>query len=199
MNPRINPKKVGTVGMPISNTLIRLVNTENQDVPQGEPGEVIVKGPQVMNGYLNKPEENKKVFDKDGWLHTGDVAIMDEEGYFRIVDRIKDMIIVSGYKVFSTKVEDILSKHPAIDMIALIGIPNPERPGSELVKAYVTIKPTYEGSRDPSALKAEILAFAKEHLAPYEVPKLVEIRNELPLSTVGKVLKKDLRAEMKKS
>ncbi|NVM55755.1 MAG: AMP-binding protein, partial [Candidatus Helarchaeota archaeon] len=104
MNPRFGKKKLGKVGLPISNTQIRLVNpASNQDIPLGEAGEIIVKGPQVMKGYLNKPEENKKVFDKDGWFHTGDVAVMDEDGYFKIVDRVKDMIIVSGYKVYSSK------------------------------------------------------------------------------------------------
>jgi len=199
MNPRFGKKKLGTVGMPLPNTYVRLVSPDtNEDVPQGEAGEIIIKGPQVMKGYLNKPEENKKAFDEDGWFHTGDVAIMDEDGYFKIVDRVKDMIIVSGYKVYSSKVEDILVKHPAIDIVALVGVPNPERPGSELVKAFITLRDDYTGPQDPETLKADIIAFAKEKLSPYEVPKLIEIRDELPLTTVGKVSKKDLRAEAKK-
>jgi len=145
-----------------------------------------------MKGYLNKPDENKKAFDADGWFHTGDVAIMDEDGYFKIVDRVKDMIIVGGYKVYSTKVEDILTHHPAINIIALVGIPNPERPGSELVKAFIQLKPDITATEE---LKEEIIKFAKAKLSPYEVPKLIEFRKELPLTAVGKVYKKDLRSK----
>ena len=147
-----------------------------------------------MKGYLNKPKENAKVFEEGGWFHTGDVAIMDKEGYFKIVDRVKDMIIVSGYKVYSSRVEDMLTEHPAIDLIALVGIPNPDRPGSEIVKAFITIREDFTGNRDEEILIADILSFAKEKLSPYEVPKRIEIRDELPLTTVGKVSKKELRA-----
>jgi len=129
------------------------------------------------------------------FFHTGDVAIQDEEGYLRIVDRTKDMIIVSGFKVFSKRVEEVLSEHPAIDMIALIGVPNPDRPGSELVKALITVRADYTYDGDADALKADILKMAKEKLTPYEVPKQIEIREEFPLTTVGKVDKKVLRKE----
>jgi long-chain acyl-CoA synthetase len=128
-------------------------------------------------------------------MHTGDVAIQDEDGYLRIVDRTKDMIIVGGFKVFSTKVEEVLTQHPAIGMIATIGRPNPERPGSELVKAFVQLDPAYDFDGDEAALKDDILRFAKEKLAPYEVPKMIEIRTELPLTTIGKLDKKKLRQE----
>lgn len=196
MNPRFGAKKLGTVGMPLPNIQVKLVDpATNKEVPIGEAGEVAVKGPPVMKGYLNKPEENKSVFDIDGYFHTGDVAIMDEDGYFRIVDRVKDMIIVGGYKVYSSKVEDVLAYHPAVDIIALVGVPNPERPGSELVKAYIQLKP---GINPTEELKAEIISFAKEKLTPYEVPKIIEFREELPLTAVGKVYKKELRAETKK-
>ena len=126
-------------------------------------------------------------------MHTGDVGIFDAEGYVRIVDRTKDMINVSGFKVFSKKVEEILSEHPAIDMIATIGLQNPENPGSELVKAFVTLAPGYPSDADEEKLKADILKFAKEKLAPYEVPKTIEIRAELPLTPIGKIDKKELR------
>jgi len=146
-----------------------------------------------MVGYYNKPDETKIAIDKDGYMHTGDVAIFDKEGYLRIVDRTKDMIIVGGYKVFSKKVEDILTEHPAIDLIATIGIPNPERPGSEFVKAFMTISPSYSFDGDEEKLKNDIIQFAKKKLAPYEVPKMIEIRKELPLTAVGKLDKKLLR------
>jgi long-chain acyl-CoA synthetase len=196
MNPSMGEKKLGSIGLPLMNTDIRLVDPDTGKVAAvGEPGEICVKGPMVMPGYYNKPEETRLVFDSDGYFHTGDVAVQDEEGYLRIVDRTKDMIIVGGFKVFSTKVEEVLTEHPAIDMIALIGLPNPERPGSELVKAFVTIRPDYTFDGDEEALKVDILKMAKDRLTPYEVPKYVEIRKELPLTTVGKVDKKILRKE----
>jgi long-chain acyl-CoA synthetase len=136
------------------------------------------------------------LFDADGYLHTGDVAVQDEEGYLRIVDRTKDMIIVGGFKVFSKKVEEVMVEHPAIDMIAIIGLPNPERPGSEHVKAIVTLKPDF-ASGDQEALKADILKMARERLSPYEVPKYIDIQKELPLTVVGKIDKKVLRKEAK--
>ena len=133
----------------------------------------------VTKGYYNKPEETKKAIDADGYMHTGDMGVMDEEGYVRIVDRTKDMIIVGGYKVFSTKVEDTLTKHPAIAMVAIVGLPNPDRPGSELVKAYVQIDPQYEFDGNKEALKQDIIASVQKDLAPYEVPKIIEfLENE---------------------
>ena len=134
MNPSRGERKLGSIGLPLLNTELKLVNPETgAEVPLGEAGEICVRGPMVMLGYLNKPEETEKAIDKDKYMHTGDVAIMDNEGYLKIVDRTKDMIIVSGFKVFSAKVEDALTKHPAIGSIALIGEPNPDRPGSETV------------------------------------------------------------------
>ncbi len=193
-NPTKGVKKLGSIGMPILNTELKLVDPDTgEEVPLGEAGEICVKGPQIMKGYLNKPEETKKAIDSDGYMHTGDVAIMDEEGYLRIVDRTKDMIIVGGFKVFSSKVEDTLTKHPAIGGIALIGVANPDRPGSEIVKGFIQIDPTYEFDGNKEALKEDIIKFAKENCAPYEVPKIIEITDELPLTAVGKVDKKLLR------
>ncbi len=146
-----------------------------------------------MKGYYKKHEETKKIFNADGYMHTGDVAIFDKEGYLTIVDRVKDIIIVSGYKVFSKKVEEILSKHPAIDMVALIGVPNSDRPGSEIVKAFITTFLEYTTKRNGDALKRDITRFAKDKLAPYEVPKIIEFRKEMPLTAVGKIDKKILR------
>ncbi len=197
-NPSRGKKKLGSIGLPLLNTDIKLVDPTTGEIASvGQPGQICVKGPQIMVGYFNKPEETKHVIDADGYLHTGDVAIMDEEGYLRIVDRTKDMIIVGGFKVFSKKVEDIMSEHPAIEMIATIGMPNPERPGSEFVVAYVSPAPGYQFDGDEAAMKEDILRFAKNKLAPYEVPKRIEIVKELPLTAVGKIDKKKLRAASK--
>ena len=197
-NPTKGKKKLGSIGLPLLNTDIKLIDpTTGKVAPVGQPGEICTKGPQIMVGYFDKPEETKHVIDADGYLHTGDVAIMDEEGYLRIVDRTKDMIIVGGYKVFSKKVEDILTEHPAIGMIAIIGVPNPERPGSEFVVSCVTTDPGYQFDGDEAAMKEDILKFSREKLAPYEVPKRIEIVKELPLTAVGKIDKKKLRATLR--
>ena len=196
MNPEKGKRKPGTVGLPILNTDIILLDPiTGKKVAPGEPGEICVKGPQVMVGYYKNPEETKKVIDKNGYLHTGDIAVQDEEGYLRLIDRSKDMIIVSGFKVFSRKVEDILAQHPAIESAALIGIPDPKRPGSEIVKAYIMLAPGYAQGKDKESIKKDILTMASRKLAPYEVPKIIELRQELPLTSVGKIDKKTLRAE----
>ncbi len=194
MNPSKGKKKLGTVGLPFLNTDIKLVDPgSGEEVPVGEPGEICVKGPLVMQGYLNKPEATRDAIDEDGYMHTGDVAIMDEDGFLKIVDRTKDMIIVGGFKVFSSKVEDVISDHPAVGLMALIGEPNPDRPGSEIVKAYIQKSPdfTFDGTEDD--LKADIIKFAKEKCSPYEVPKRIELIDEIPLTAVGKIDKKVLR------
>ena len=196
MNPSKGKKKLGTVGMPFLNTDCKLlIPGTDTEAPLGEAGEVCVKGPLVMKGYFNKPEETKHAIDEDGYMHTGDVGIMDDEGYIRIVDRTKDMIIVGGFKVFSTKVEDTISKHPAVGAMALIGLDNPERPGSEFVKAFIQVDPSYTG--DTEHLKEEIIRYARENCSAYEVPKFVEIVDEIPLTSVGKIDKKVLRAQEK--
>jgi long-chain acyl-CoA synthetase len=195
-NPYKGKRKLGSIGLPLLNTDLKLLDPDTgKEVPLGDPGEICVRGPMVMNGYLNKPEETAKAIDDDGFMHTGDVAWMDEEGYLRIVDRTKDMIIVSGFKVFSTKIEDVLSEHPAVGMIALIGVPNVDRPGSEIVKAFIQLDPNFEFDGNKDALTEDIISFAKEKCAPYEVPKMVEITEELPLTVVGKVDKKLLRGK----
>ncbi|MEW5735443.1 MAG: AMP-binding protein [Thermodesulfobacteriota bacterium] len=192
MNPAKGPKKLGHIGLPILNTDVKLLDPETgAEVGVGTPGEICVKGPQIMVGYFNKPDETAKAVDKDGYMHTGDVAIMDDDGYLRIVDRTKDMLIVGGFKVFSRKVEDVLAEHPSVDMVAITGEPNPERPGSELVKAWVTPAAGFDG--DAAKLSKEIMDLAKKKLAPYEVPKKVLVKKELPLTTVGKIDKKVLR------
>jgi len=140
MNPHYGKKKVGTVGLPVPDTELRLVDIETgEQVELGKPGEIICKGPQVTRGYFNKPDANAKTI-IDGWLHTGDVGVMDEDGFITIVDRTKDMLIVSGFKVYSVHVEDVMTKHPDIELIAIIGLKDPDRPGSEIVKAVVQLK-----------------------------------------------------------
>jgi long-chain acyl-CoA synthetase len=194
MNPSKGKKKLGTVGMPFLNVDCKLANPDTgEEAPLGEAGEICIKGPLVMQGYFNKPEETRNAVDLDGYMHTGDVGIMDEEGYIRIVDRTKDMINVGGFKVFSSKVEDAIARHPAIGMLALIGVDNPDRPGSEIVKAYVQLDPGYRFSGNRKALKEDIIQFAKEKCAPYEVPKIIEFIDKMPLTAVGKIDKKVLR------
>jgi long-chain acyl-CoA synthetase len=171
-------------------TEVRLVDpSTGEPVPMGQPGEIVVKGPQVFKGYHNKPEENANSF-RNGWFHTGDVAEMDEDGYFFIVDRLKDMVSVSGFKVFTRVVDDILMEHPDIDMAATIGIPDPKRPGSEIVASAIKLKPGIEKS---DAERKKLVEYMKERVAPYKVPKVMEFMDELPLSAVGKILKRELR------
>jgi acyl-CoA synthetase (AMP-forming)/AMP-acid ligase II len=198
MNPRFGSKRIGSVGLPVSSTKVRLVDLETgtKQVPVGEEGEFIVAGPQVMKGYLNKPEETKialREHDGETWLHTGDVARMDEDGFFYIVDRTKDMLSVGGFKVFSREVEEKLYEHPAIELCAIIGLPNPKRPGSEIVKLVFQPSQPFK-DKDVDSVKADILAFARENFAPYKVPKVIEAVETMPLTPVGKVDKKALRA-----
>jgi long-chain acyl-CoA synthetase len=192
MNPFIGKKKIGSVGLPVSDTEIRLVDVETgKDVEIGKPGEIICRGPQVTRGYYNKPDATSKTI-IDGWLHTGDVGIMDEDGYIRIVDRTKDMLIVSGFKVYSVHVEDIMTKHPDIELMAIIGIKDPDRPGSEIVKAIIQLK---QGVKPSETVKNGIEEYAREHLSKYEMPRIWDYREALPLTAIGKVLKRELRDE----
>jgi long-chain acyl-CoA synthetase len=194
MNPSRGKRKLGTIGVPFLNVEMKLVDPDTgEEVALSEAGEICVRGPLVMRGYYNKPEETKKAIDADGYMHTGDVAIMDEDGYLKLVDRTKDMINVGGYKVFSSKVEDTIAQHPAVGMIALVGVENPKRPGSETVKAFVQLDSGYRHDGDERALQEDIIRFAKENCSPYEVPKVVEVIREMPLTAVGKIDKKVLR------
>lgn len=196
-NPRKGIKKPGSVGLPLPNTRLRIVDLQdgNTQVPLGSEGELIASGPQVMKGYWMRPEETRVALrEHDGavWMHTGDVGTMDEDGYVYVVDRAKDMIIVGGYKVFSSDVEDKFYRHPAVGMCALVGLPNPERPDSEIVKLVVQKSAAYRDVPDPE-VEAELKAFAREKLAPYKVPKIIEFVEAIPLTSVGKVNKKVLR------
>jgi len=190
-NPFSGIRKVGSVGMPIPDTNVRIVDIEDYSkiLPIGEAGEIIMKGPQIMKGYWNKPEETVNQL-KDDWLLTGDIGKMDEDGYFYIVDRKKDMIDVSGFKVYPREVEDVLFEFEPIEKVAIIGIPDPELPGSEKVKAYVVLKDGYQENEE---MVSEIREFARKNVAPYKVPKFIEFRKELPETLVGKVQRKDLK------
>ncbi len=185
--------KLGSVGIPIPRTEAMIAIETNQglkEAPAGEKGEILVRGPQVMKGYWNNPEETKATL-RDGWLHTGDVGYMDEEGYFYIVDRKKDMIIVSGYNVYPREIEEVIYQFPAVQEVIVIGLADAYR--GETVKAYITLKANYETTEN------EILEFCKKHLAAYKAPRLVEFREELPKTSVGKLLKQELRdQELKK-
>jgi long-chain acyl-CoA synthetase len=177
------------IGIPLPDTECRLVDPKTgEDVPFGEPGEIIVRGPQVMLGYWPEPGSG---LTPEGWLHTGDIAVMDEDGYFQIVDRTKDMVNVSGLKVYTTHVDEVLYKHPAILMAAAYGVPDPDIPGSERVMASIRLKDEYHGK----VTAAEIQELCKQHLASYEVPKYIEFREEMPLTVTEKVFKKALRDE----
>ncbi|MBC7230617.1 MAG: AMP-binding protein [Actinobacteria bacterium] len=192
-NPRYGMKKVGSVGIPYPDTELKLVDPETgEPVPLGETGEICVRGPQVMKGYYNRPEETAHAL-RDGWMHTGDLGRMDEDGYLYVVDRLKDMVIVSGYKVFTRELDDELMKHPDVEMAASFGFPDPDRPGSERVMAAVVLKPGIEKSEEE---KEKILAFLRENVAPYKVPKRIEFFDALPTSGVGKILKRELKAMM---
>jgi long-chain acyl-CoA synthetase len=194
MNPMKAKRKLGTIGVPFLNVEAKLLDPDTgEEAPLGEAGEICIRGPLVMQGYYGRPEETQRAIDRNGYMHTGDVAIMDEDGFMRLVDRTKDMINVGGYKVFSSKVEETLARHPAIGMIALVGVENPERPGSELVKAFLQLDPDHGHQRDANALKQDIIRFAKESCSPYEVPRVIEIIEEMPLTAVGKIDKKMLR------
>jgi acyl-CoA synthetase (AMP-forming)/AMP-acid ligase II len=190
-NPYAGKRKIGTVGLPVSNTDVKIVNVENKEkeVPVGEAGEIVIKGPQIFHGYWNKPKETENAL-RDRWFYSGDVGIMDEDGYLRIVDRTKDMINVSGFKVFSVEVDNKMSKHPAVDLASTIGVPDPDRPGSEKVKLYIKLKADYRASEE---IKAELREFAKNNLAKYKVPEIIELVDDIPLTSVGKIDKRALR------
>jgi len=174
----------GSIGMPISSTNVCIKDDEGRVLPTGEVGELCVQGPQVMKGYWQRPEETAKVIDAEGWLHTGDMARMDEQGYFYIVDRKKDMILVSGFNVYPNEVEDVIAMMPGVLEVAAIGVPD-EKSG-EAVKVFIVKK-------DPALTADQVKAFCRENMTGYKQPRHVEFRAELPKSNVGKILRKELR------
>lgn len=176
--------KLGTVGVPVPSTDIRIVDDNGVDQEIGNRGEILVKGPQVMKGYYNRPEATAETITSDGWLKTGDIGIMDEKGYLRIVDRKKDMILVSGFNVYPNEIEDVIATHPKVLEVAAIGIPD-EKSG-EVVKVFIV-------KSDKSLNEDEIIAHCRENLTGYKIPKQVEFKKELPKSNVGKILRRELR------
>jgi long-chain acyl-CoA synthetase len=175
------------IGIPSPDTECLLVDpVTGEEVPFGQPGEIAVRGPQIMKGYW--PQRGAGLT-ADGWLHTGDIAVMGEDGYFQLVDRFKDMVNVSGFKVYTTEVDDVLYRHPAVRMAAAFGVPDPENPGSERVMAVIQLEDQYRSSIN----EQEIRAFCRAHLAPYAVPKYIEFREEMPLTVTDKIFKKALR------
>lgn len=188
LNPLRGNSKNGSIGLPFPDTDAAIVDMEVGSVPlpAGKIGEMVVRGPQVMQGYWNRPDETASVL-RNGWLYTGDIAYMDEEGYFFIVDRKKDLIITGGYNVYPREIDEVLHEHPAVKEAVSVGITHPTR--GEIIKAYIVLK---EGE---TLTKTEVIAFCREKLASYKVPKQVEFRDDLPKSIVGKVLRRVIREE----
>jgi long-chain acyl-CoA synthetase len=184
INPLDMKEYNGSIGMPVPSTDICVKDESGQMLPIGEVGELCVKGPQVMLGYWQRPEETAKSIDSEGWLRTGDMARMDEKGYFYLVDRKKDMILVSGFNVYPNEIEDVVAMMPGVLEVAAVGVPD-EKSG-EAVKIVVVKK-------DPSLTADAIKAFCKENLTGYKLPKVVEFRTELPKTNVGKILRRELR------
>ena len=184
MNPLDLPEYNGTIGVPIPSTDACLKDDNGNMLPIGEVGELCIKGPQVMKGYWQRPEETANVIDADGWLHTGDMAKMDERGYFTIVDRKKDMILVSGFNVYPNEVEDVIALMPGVLEVAAIGVPDDK--SGEAVKVFIVRK-------DPALTAEQVKAHARENLTGYKQPRYVEFRTDLPKTNVGKILRKELR------
>ena len=183
-NPPTSKEFTGTIGVPLPSTWMKIVDDDGQDVPQGQAGEIAIKGPQVMAGYWQRPDETAKVMTADGYFKSGDIGIMDGRGYFKIVDRKKDMILVSGFNVYPNEVEDVASACPGVLECAAIGVPD-EKTG-EAVKLVVVRK-------NPALTAEQIQDFCRDKLTAYKVPRIVEFRNELPKTPVGKILRRELR------
>jgi long-chain acyl-CoA synthetase len=187
-NPIDGRERIGSIGLPMPNTDVKIMDDDGNEVPLGEPGEICAKGPQVMKGYWNRDEETEKVFHPGGWFRTGDIGIMEPDGFFKIVDRKKDMILVSGFNVYPNEVEDVLATHSGVLEAAVIGVEDGK--SGEAVKAFVVKK-------DPNLTRESVLEHCKQHLTGYKVPKHVEFRDELPKTNIGKILRKDLKAQEK--
>ena len=183
VNPLDGTARIGTIGLPVSSTYLRIVNEQNQPLAAGEVGEIQIKGPQIMKGYYKKPEETAQAI-VDGWLSTGDIGFMQPDGYFQIVDRKKDMILVSGFNVYPNDIEEVVAAHPKVMEVAAIGIPS-EKSG-EVVKIFVSKK-------DKSLTEDELIRYCRENLTNYKVPKAVEFVDEMPKTNVGKILRRALR------
>jgi len=190
INPLDLPAYNGSIGLPISSTEVVLRDDSGRDVGIGQPGEICIRGPQVMAGYWQRPDETAKVIDKDGWFATGDVGVMDERGFVKIVDRKKDMILVSGFNVYPNEIEGVMAAHPGILECAAVGVAD-QRSG-EAVKLFVVKK-------DPSLTAESVVKYCKENLTGYKCPRDIEFRTELPKSNVGKILRRELRDQARKA
>lgn len=190
----INPANLkqfnGTIGLPVSSTNICILDDDGHEVPVGAPGELAVKGPQVMKGYWNNPAETAKVFNKDGWLLTGDIASVDATGFVRILERKKDMILVSGFNVYPNEIEDVLAQMPGVREVAVIAVP--DEASGEVPKAFIV-------KDDPSMTQESVIKYCRQHLTGYKIPKYVEFANELPKTNVGKILRRALKDYSKKT
>jgi len=188
--------KLGSIGVPLPDIDIKIVDpATRQPLPLGEVGEIAARGPDMfMTGYFNKPEETAKIM-QGGWLYTGDAGRMDEDGFVFIMDRLKDMVNVSGYKVFTLELDDVIMKHPDVDLAASVGIPDPKRPGSERVATAIVLQKAVAKSEEE---KEKLLAYIKEKVAAYKVPKVIEFMDALPVSSAGKILKRELRESLGK-
>ncbi len=186
VNPIDGTGKVGTIGLPVPSTEIVIMNDDEKILPIGETGEICIRGPQIMKGYWNQTEETSKVITKDGWLKSGDIGFMDKDGYTKIVDRKKDMILVSGFNVYPTEIEDVIAHMPGVLEIAAVGVPDDK--SGEVVKVFIVKK-------DESLTKEAVIAYAKENLTGYKIPKHVEFRKDLPKTNVGKILRRELKNE----
>jgi long-chain acyl-CoA synthetase len=177
------------IGLPVPDTEVKIIDIETgEELGAGESGEIVIRGPQNMKGYWPTPGSG---LDADGWLHTGDIGKMDENGYFVLEDRIKDMANISGYKVYTTEVDEVLFKYPGVAMAAAVGIPDPERPGSERIKVFIKPRDEYKGKLTAD----EIISYCKDNLPAIAVPKSVEFRDDLPLTVTEKIFKRVLREE----
>ncbi|WP_372612886.1 AMP-binding protein [Halomonas sp.] len=178
--------QLGTIGLPVAGTSVKVVDAEGNDLPLGEAGELCVRGPQVMKGYWNRDDETAVAIDGDGWLHTGDIAVLQEDGYIRIVDRKKDMILVSGFNVYPNEIEDVVAAHPGVLECAAVGMP--DETSGEAIRLFVVVR---DGNLDAESLRL----WCRKELAGYKMPKRIEFRDELPKTNVGKVLRRQLRDE----
>ena len=190
INPVDIPEYNGSIGLPISSTELVLRDDDGKNVPLGQPGEICIRGPQVMAGYWQRPDETAKVMDKDGWFATGDIGVMDERGFVKIVDRKKDMILVSGFNVYPNEIEAVVAMHPGVLECAAVGVP--DKKSGEAVRLYVVKK-------DEALTADALIKHCREHLTGYKCPRDVEFRKELPKTNVGKILRRELRDEAKKA
>ena len=184
INPCYLKEYNGSIGLPIASTEVSIRDENDEEVPIGSTGELCVKGPQVTPGYWNKPDETDLAFNKEGYFKTGDIAKMDEKGFVYLVDRKKDMIVISGFNVYPNEVEQVIAMHPGVLEVGVIGVL--DKNGSECVKACIVKK-------DPSLKAEEIIAHCKEHLTAYKIPKVIEFFDELPKTNVGKILRRALK------